>query len=150
MQPHPIPLRSLAVENLTVGRMEPVRFIEEAGAAGFGAVGLPLATATPGPLMHEIVGRPEVIRAIKAALRATGVRVFDVEAFVLSPDARIESYRPVLEAGAELGASHISAIGAPVQDKGVDATATGRPAGRALRGGGGVWPACRGRVHALP
>lgn len=33
MQRDLIPLTSLAVENLTVGRMEAVRFIEEAGAA---------------------------------------------------------------------------------------------------------------------
>ena len=50
-------------------------------AAGFGAVGLLLAAATPKPLKHEIVDRPEVIRATKAALQSTGVRVFDVEAF---------------------------------------------------------------------
>ena len=30
-----IPLSALVVENLTIGRMEPVRFIEEAAAAGF-------------------------------------------------------------------------------------------------------------------
>jgi hypothetical protein len=54
-------------------------FIEEAAAAGFGAVGLLLAAATPKALKHEIVDRPEVIRA--AALQSTGVRVFDVEAF---------------------------------------------------------------------
>jgi hypothetical protein len=61
--------------------MDPVHFIEEAAAAGFGAVGLLLAAATPKPLEHEIVDRPEVIRATKAALQSTGVRVFDVEAF---------------------------------------------------------------------
>jgi sugar phosphate isomerase/epimerase len=108
----PADLRSIAVENLTVGRMEPVRFVEEAAAAGFGRVGLPLATATPQPLEHEILGRPPVIRAIKDALHRTNTRVFDVEAFVLSPQADIGAYRRVLETGVELGATHISAIGA--------------------------------------
>jgi sugar phosphate isomerase/epimerase len=108
---HPPELRQVSVANLTVGRLEPVRFIEEAAAAGFGAVGLLLASATPQPLEHEIAGRPDVMRAVKAALRETGLRVFDVEAFVLSPDASIEAYRPYLEAGAELGATHISSVG---------------------------------------
>jgi sugar phosphate isomerase/epimerase len=91
--------------------MDPVHFIEEAAAAGFGAVGLLLATATPRPVEHEIVGRPEIIRATNATLQSTGVRVLDVEAFTLSPRADIETYRPALEAGAELGATHISAVG---------------------------------------
>lgn len=119
MRRQPIPLRALAVENLSVGRMEPVRFIEEAAAAGFGAVGLPLATATPVPLPHEIVGKPAVIAAVRAALRASGVGVFDVEAFVLAPGMTIEAYRPVLEVGAELGARCISVIGAPVEAGGL-------------------------------
>jgi hypothetical protein len=77
----PTGLREVSVANLTIGRIDPVHFIEEAAAAGFGAVGLLLAAATPKPLKHEIVDRPEVIRATKAALQSTGVRVFDVEAF---------------------------------------------------------------------
>jgi hypothetical protein len=37
--------------------MDPVHFIEEAAAAGFGAVGLLLAAATPKPLEHELLRR---------------------------------------------------------------------------------------------
>ena len=114
MRQQAIPLSALVVENLTVGRMEPVRFIEESAASGFGFVGLPLATATPVPLEHGIVGKPAVIAAIRAALQRTGTKVFDVEAFVLAPGMTMEDYRPVLEAGAELGARCISVIGAPV------------------------------------
>jgi sugar phosphate isomerase/epimerase len=110
----PSDLHAVAVENLTVGRVDPLRFVEAAAAAGFGAVGLPLASATPVPLEHEIVGRPEVVRAIKAALQRTGTRVFDVEAFVLSPTARLEDFRRILDTGAELGATHISVIGAQI------------------------------------
>ncbi|WP_158746617.1 sugar phosphate isomerase/epimerase [Acidisphaera sp. L21] len=114
MRQQAIPPSALVVENLTIGRMEPVRFIEEAAAAGFGAVGLPLATATPVPLEHGIVGKPATIAAIRAALQRTGTRLFDVEAFVLAPGMTMQDYRPVLEAGAELGADCISVIGAPV------------------------------------
>ncbi len=109
-----IPLAALAVENLTVGRIDPVRLVEEAAAAGFGAVGLPLATATDVPLEHAVAGSPAAVAALRAALRRTGLRVLDVEAFVLAPGTTLEAWRPVLEAGAELGARWISVIGAPV------------------------------------
>ena len=112
----PTTLADISVANLTIGRLDPVRFVEEAAAAGFGRVGLLLASATPQPLEHEIVGRPEVIRSVRAALARTGTAVFDVEAFILSSRASVETYRPVLAAGAELGATHVSAIGAPVSE----------------------------------
>jgi hypothetical protein len=139
-------LREASVANLTIGRMDPVHFIEEAAAAG-----LLLATATPRPVEHEIVGRPEVIRATKATLQSTGVRVLDVEAFTLSPRADIETYRPALEAGAELGATHISAVGTQWLGNTdfLEPAQAGGALRSALRRGGAVQPACRGRVHAL-
>ena len=113
----PETLSAVSVANLTIGRIDPVRFVEEAAAAGFGRVGLLLATATPQPLDHEIVGRPEVMRAVRAALDRTGTAVLDIEAFILSPQADRERFRRMLSAGAELGATHLSAIGAPIADR---------------------------------
>lgn len=109
-------LQHVSVANLTAGRVDPVRFVEAAAAAGFGAVGLLLNSATAQPLEHGIVGRPEVVRDIRAALRATGTRVFDVEAFILSPDTDLDASRRAMETGAELGASHISVIGTELRD----------------------------------
>ncbi|QRM32642.1 sugar phosphate isomerase/epimerase [Microvirga sp. VF16] len=106
-----INLRQVSVANLTIGRVDPVEFIERAAAAGFGAVGLLVMSATSQSLQHEIVGRPEVMRAVKSALAASGMRVFDIEAFILSPQTDLERMRPALAAGAELGATHISSIG---------------------------------------
>lgn len=104
-------LRRLSLANLTVGRTPQAELIHVAAAAGFGQVGLLVMTATAQPLQHEVIGRPEVIREVKAALRDTGVRVFDIEAFVLSPRTDLERFRPALELGADLGATHISSIG---------------------------------------
>jgi sugar phosphate isomerase/epimerase len=101
----------ISLANLTVGRTPPVELIHAAAGAGFGKVGLLLMTATAQPLQHEVIGRPDVIREIKAASKDTGVGVFDVEAFVLSPQTDMERFRPALELGAELGATHISSIG---------------------------------------
>jgi sugar phosphate isomerase/epimerase len=104
-------LKDISIANLTVGGGDPVALIEAAGESGFGAAGLVLRTAMAKPLSCEVIGRPEVIRAIKAASAATGVKVFDVEAFVLRPGIDAASFRPALETGAELGATHISSIG---------------------------------------
>jgi len=104
-------LNDLSIANLTVGGGDPVALIEAAGETGFGAVGLVLRTAMAKPLSHEVIGRPETIRAIKAACAANKVTIFDVEAFVLRPGVDAASFRPALETGAELGATHISSIG---------------------------------------
>lgn len=104
-------LNQISLANLTVGRTAQTELIRAAAQAGFGKVGLLLMTATAQPLQHEVIGRPEVIREINAACKDTGVGVFDVEAFVLSPQTDLERFRPALALGAGLGATHISAIG---------------------------------------
>jgi sugar phosphate isomerase/epimerase len=104
-------LNQLSLANLTVGRVPQQELIRAAAAAGFGKVGLLIMTATAQPLQHELLGQPQVVREVKAALRDTGTRVFDIEAFVLSPQTDLERFKPALELGAELGATHISSIG---------------------------------------
>ena len=58
----------ISLANLTVGRTPQPELIRAAAEAGFGKVGLLIMTATAQPLQHEVIGRPEVIREIKAAL----------------------------------------------------------------------------------
>ncbi len=104
-------LRRFSLANLTVGRIPQTELIEAAAEAGFGAVGLLIMTATPQPLEHELIGNPAAIRETKAALRSNGIRAFDIEAFVLSPDTDLARFRTAMALGAELGATHLSAIG---------------------------------------
>jgi Sugar phosphate isomerases/epimerases len=104
-------LKQISLANLAIGRVPQVDLVRAAADTGFGKVGLLLMTATDKPLEHEVLGRPEVIREVKAALADTGVKVFDVEAFVLSPETDLERFKPALALGAEFGATHISAIG---------------------------------------
>lgn len=107
----PVDLRHVSIANLTVGGGDPIALIEAAGEAGFGAVGLLLRSAMAKPVSHEIIGKPAYIREIREAAAASGVRIFDVEAFVLRPGAKPAEFRPALETGAMLGATHISVIG---------------------------------------
>ena len=102
----------LSLADLTVSDASPVELVTSAADAGFGAVGLLLRSATGKPLRHEIAGRPDVVRETRAACRDRGVRVFDVEAFILDADTSIDDFVPLLALGAELGATHISCIGA--------------------------------------
>lgn len=113
-----IDLRDVSVANLTIGRADPVRFVEAAASAGFGAVGLLLMTATPQPIEFEVMGKPGVMRDLTAALKSNAMRVFDVEAFVLSPSTDPAMFKKGLETGAELGATHISAIGTQLSKEG--------------------------------
>lgn len=104
-------LENVSLANLTIGRTPQPDLVRAAAQAGFGKVGLLLMTATAQPLQYEVLHNPQVIRGVKQVLQETGVKVFDIEAFVLSPDTRIDALKPALELGAELGASYISSIG---------------------------------------
>jgi len=110
-----VTLGQLSVANLTVFGGSPLTLIQAAAESGFGAVGLLLRSATPNPLSHEIVGKPEVVREIRAACGSTGVRVFDVEAFLLKANADVNAYHAALDIGAQLGATHISVVGSEWQ-----------------------------------
>jgi sugar phosphate isomerase/epimerase len=106
-----ISLADLSIANLTVGGGDPVALVEAASESGFGAIGLLLRTALNQPLSHEIVGQPQVIRTIRATCAAAGVKIFDVESFVLRPGTDAASFRSALEVGTWLGAKYISCVG---------------------------------------
>jgi sugar phosphate isomerase/epimerase len=48
-----------------------------------------------------------LMRRTKAALAETGLKMLDLELARILPDVDLESYRPALEAAAELGARHV-------------------------------------------
>lgn len=106
-----VPLSAIGLADLTLERTDPVVLIRAAAAAGFGKVGLSLASATERPLDHPILGEPATERAVRAALAETGTAVLDVEAFVLGPGTRIEAVRPAFELAASLGARFVLALG---------------------------------------
>ena len=89
----------------------PIPLVEAAGQHGFQAVGVPLRSGALKPLRYEIVGNTPLIREIKAACRAHGVGVFDVEALVLGHEPPVEELCRIFETASELGASRISCLG---------------------------------------
>ena len=99
--------RPLSVAHLTAINLPPPRLIHAAARAGFDAVGLRLIRVTetsPGyPLMHD---RAQM-RATKAALRDTGLRVSDIEFIKIEPQTQVSALAGFLDAGAELGAREV-------------------------------------------
>jgi sugar phosphate isomerase/epimerase len=108
----------LVLCNLTVGDAGPVELIGAAAAGGFDSVNLWLSlspgvsdpvTARRAPA--DVVGNPELIRAIRERCKATGVRIFTASAGFISPSFDRVRLTRTLEAIAELGCARFSIVG---------------------------------------
>lgn len=99
--------RTLSVAHLSAIDLDPPAFLEAAADAGFDAVGLRLIRVTetsPGyPLMED----RQALRQTQAAMKATGLRVADIEFVKIAPGTKVETLLPFLDAGAELGAAQV-------------------------------------------
>lgn len=101
----------LSLAHLTLLQAHPVALIELAAHAGFDAVGLRLRAPLAGDPVVPVVDEPATQRAIRRALRDTGVRLQDIEAFWLMPDSDLATFRQAYEVGAALGAGHALLMG---------------------------------------
>jgi sugar phosphate isomerase/epimerase len=100
----------MSLAHLTVLDADPVALIEAAAAGGFDAVGLRIVPPFATDTIVEVVGDTGLKSRIKRRLQDTGIRILDVEAIWLRPETKVETLRPALETGAELGARHILTI----------------------------------------
>lgn len=82
--------------------------VEIAAALGIPHVCL-FVQGLPGRTDFPVI-KPEDMPRIKAAMRDTGVSAYNLEAFVLTPDVDISSFRPALERGRELGGIRATAF----------------------------------------
>src|SRR3954465_7942289 len=98
---------AFSLAHLTVLDLPPPEMVQVAARTGYKFVGLRLIAvmdATPGyPLMHDRA----MMRATKAALADTGIRVLDIEFVKITPEIDVAGLEPFVAAGAELGAKHI-------------------------------------------
>src|SRR5690606_17014823 len=97
-------MRLLSAAHLTAIDLPPPAFIEASARAGFDAVGLRLIQVTPTTPGYALDRDPALMRATTAALRATGLRVHDIEFVKITPGLDLDALSPFLDAGAELGA----------------------------------------------
>lgn len=98
-----------SLAHLSAISLPPVDLIEVAARTGYEYVGLRLTRVTDTEPLYPIIASGTAMRATKAALADTGVRVWDVELARMDPAHTPEMYRPLLDATAELGARQIIA-----------------------------------------
>ena len=98
-----------SLAHLTVLSLTPPEVVDVAARAGYPYVGLRLTRVTPAEPLYDLAHDRALMRETKARLAATGVKVLDVELFRMDPSLEPESFVPVLDATAELGARHIIA-----------------------------------------
>jgi sugar phosphate isomerase/epimerase len=101
----------LSLSHFTVIEADPLTLVDVAAKAGFDGIGLRVVRPTGGAETVDIAGDRALRRDIKRRLDATGIQVLDIDAIFIVPDTDVPSLRPALDAGAELGARHVSVSG---------------------------------------
>lgn len=97
---------------LTVLELSPPEMIAVAAEAGYDAVGLRLIPATLEEHHFPLASDRDLLRRTQQALSDTGIKVLDIEILRLKPETRIiEEFAPILDIGAELGASEVLVAG---------------------------------------
>jgi len=100
--------RSFGLAYLTLAPLPAPVIIAVAAEAGYDFVGLRVQPfSADAPPLHMEPGSALLAESVRR-LRDTGMRVLDIEMVVLTERSHSSDWRPLLEAGAELGASLIS------------------------------------------
>ena len=102
--------RRYSLAYLTVFGCPPPEMIYLAKRAGYDAVGLrPISMNLPGEPVFDLARNPPLLQQTRRALTTTGLSVHDIELARIGDGADVDSWRPSLEIGAELGARHVIA-----------------------------------------
>lgn len=104
-------MRKIGIAHLSLLQLEPDELVRVAATAGFDFVGVRVRGATPAETITAQTPGSRASRATLAALRDTGVTVTDIEFLSLDGATGREAWLPMLEAGAELGASIVNLAG---------------------------------------
>jgi sugar phosphate isomerase/epimerase len=102
-------MRRLSLAHLTAINLPPPDLIGVAAQAGFDAVGLRLIRVTDTSPGYPLMDDPALMRATRAALNDTGLRVHDIEFVRITPEIDIPALDPFLDTGAALGAAEVIA-----------------------------------------
>jgi sugar phosphate isomerase/epimerase len=96
---------------LTAAPLPPPEAIRLAAKLGYQAVGLRIMPAAPGGAFDALMDDAALLRDTKAALRDTGVTVFDMEIVRLAASYRTEQFKRFLEVSGELSAKAVLVAG---------------------------------------
>ena len=103
--------RPLSLAYLTSHRCTPAEAVRTAADQGYGFVGLRLWPNAPGAPQQHLLGQPEALRGTQAALRDTGVGVFDLEIIRIDADFDVHRWDALYDIGAALNAKAILVAG---------------------------------------
>ena len=110
--PATIPLSLAHLSELDV---PPLELVELAARAGFASIGLRTSPASPGGVVYPL--RTAVEQAeMRKRLAENGVKVLEVEMVPLMSTMRAADYKPMMEAGAAIGASRLTVGGGDTAD----------------------------------
>lgn len=96
--------RALSLAYLTTPGCTPAEAVHAAAEAGYGYVGLRPWPNAPGAPCQELLGQPGRLRETLAAVRDTGVGVFDLEIIRIDAGFDPHHWDALFDAGAALGA----------------------------------------------
>ena len=99
------PRRVLSLAHLSMIEVPPVDLVRAAATAGYDAVGIRLVPTSDG-VDHGVLGHPGRMAELASVVAGSGVQVLDIEVVRIRPQGPGE-VRPLLEAGAALGAKHV-------------------------------------------
>lgn len=103
--------RPISLTALTVLDVSPANQVLCAAKAGYSHVGIRLYPATPTETQWDMIGDTPMVREVEANLKATGVKVLDIEILRIKPDTRAINWKPFFETGARLGATQVLCAG---------------------------------------
>ena len=103
--------RAYSLAYLNSHRCTPPEAIRVAAATGYGFVGLRLWPNAPGAQQQHLLGQPDALRETQAALRDTGVGVFDLEIIRIDADFEVHRWDALYDVGAALQAKAILVAG---------------------------------------
>ena len=102
---------AIGVAHFSAIQLPPQEFVRQAAAAGFGAVGLRLHPAFAGASYYELPQGSRAASEFRSVLDGEGIRVFDIEFFIIGPDFDAASVEHIVAAAADMGAQRLSACG---------------------------------------
>jgi len=97
-----------SLAHLTVLGCAPPEMVYIASMTGYDYVSIrPIYMGLPGEPNYDLANNEEMLRQTKEALDNTGIKVHDIELARIYDGVDLESYRPAMQVGKELGAKYI-------------------------------------------
>jgi sugar phosphate isomerase/epimerase len=106
-----MPVPAIGLAPLGFLELAPPNFVAIAAEAGFASVGLRTRAAVPGGAEYPLARDPALMRDTLRLIAETGVRVSSIEQVSLFRDTAFDTLRPMLEAGARIGATRVLCSG---------------------------------------